>query len=469
MISSCLLVTCSFLVGQTESPETPPPPEQQSSAPILIDWIHANDFSMIGLRPGVYDYHVLCGSRHGIDYLASKGVGHEYISEGRLTPERLAGHKLLFINLVSVEREPFLVSEIMAIRDFVKDGGSLLVIVEHSNCYFHSHRIKPLLAVFGIQIYLDSVCDSAPHTLGTGNGWLAVTDFSDHPVTKGLRRLGYQTGGRLDPRYSVAWSSDQSWADEWSIEIYGRTCDVGNYGNFKRDDHEPLGPHGVVLARDFHKGRIVIVGDQNMWGDAFINYADDYRLWINATAWLLRDPSLVDWKAYENQHHPRVVLYEPDDAARFGSTAEEDYYSFLCLVERHYWTFANDRLNEPADLRIVADGRHSFSEAEVSSLAEYVHGGGKLLILPSTAADGEEDKVKPRASLSKLLDTTGAIQTSTDYTTEFRYPGGGCIALLAEDLNPSCEQIAPATRIPNAEEGRREAAILEVLKNLLEK
>ena len=213
----------------------------------------------------------------------------------------------------------------------------------------------------------------------------------------------------------MAWTSDQSWADEWSIEIYGRTSDVGNYGNFTRDDHEPIGPHGVVLARDFHKGRIVIVGDQNMWGDAFINYADNYRLWINATAWLLRDPSLADWKAYENQHKPRVVLYEPDDAARFGSAADEDYYSFLCLVERYYWTFANDRLEEPADLRIVADGRHSYTEAEVTSLMEYVRGGGKLLILSAAAGDAndEEKKVVPRASLSKLLDTTGAKETST--------------------------------------------------------
>ena len=33
----------------------------EANVPILIDWIHANDFSMIGLRPGIYDYHTTVG------------------------------------------------------------------------------------------------------------------------------------------------------------------------------------------------------------------------------------------------------------------------------------------------------------------------------------------------------------------------------------------------------------------------
>ena len=72
------------------------------------------------------------------------GAGHERVAAGRLTPERLAAHKLLFVNLVSAEREPFLVSEILAIRSFIEQGGSLLVITDHSNCYYHTYRLKPL-------------------------------------------------------------------------------------------------------------------------------------------------------------------------------------------------------------------------------------------------------------------------------------------------------------------------------------
>ncbi len=509
MNASCLLMAYSLLAVQAEPAESPLPAGQEASAPILIDWVHANDFSMIGLRPGIYDYHVICGLRHGMDFLASLGAWHEYLSEGTITPQRLAPHKLLFINLVSAEREPFLVSEILAIKDFVSGGGSLLVVMDHSNCYFHSHRLKPLLAELGIQAFVDTVCDVPPRTLGAGNGWLTITKFSPHPITEGLRRLGYQTGGRLDPRYSVAWTDKDAWADEWSISIYGQNSDGGNYGNFKRDDFEPFGPHGVVLAREFGKGRIVIVGDQNMWGDAFINYGDNYRLWVNAMGWLLRDRRLVDWKAYENWHRPRIVLYEPGDAPRFGSCADDDYYNLFCLLGRHYWTFANDRLDEPADLRVVADGRREFSAEEISKLSACARDGGKLLVLPHVAQEREADdghrakagpelppgdqqpapagrqprQETPQASkpespgaaaggkeqplLSAALDLSGAEQKSTESGTLYVFSGGGRIMLLADELAPPCNRIAPPTRIPNAEEGNRETAVLKAVRQVL--
>lgn len=375
------LLACSLLVSQVPTQDADSA-EQSPAAPIVIDWIHANDFSMVGLRPGIYDYHTQCGFRHGFDFLLSRGIKQEYLSQGRLTPERLACRRLLFINLPSAEREPFLVSEVMAIRDYVKNGGSLLIVMDHSNCYFHSHRLKPLLAVFGIEAFTDTACDVPPHVIGQGHGWLAITRFSPHPITKGLTRLGCQTGGRLDPRYSVAWTSEDSWADEWKVELYGQSRDLGLYGDFQREDHEPSGPLGVVAAREFHKGRIVIVGDQNMWGDAFMNYADNYRLWLNTIAWLLRDSQLAEWKAYENWHSPRLAFYEPADMPRFGSCDDRDYYHLLCLLSRYYWTFANDRLDEPAELRIVADGKRKFSSDEIAKLTSYVHNGGKLIILP---------------------------------------------------------------------------------------
>lgn len=462
---SAFIVACSLLVAQADPAENVPSTDQGTAA-ILIDWIHANDFSMIGLRPGIYDYHATCGFRHGFDFLESCQVDHTYVSDGRLTPERLAAYKLLFINLVSAEREPFLVSEVMAIRDFVKEGGSLLIVMDHSNCYFHSHRLKPLLAVLGIQVFTDTACDVSPHTLRLGNAWIAITKFSSHPITTGLRRLGIQTGGRVDPRYAVAWTSDQSWADDWSVGIYGDGNEPGFYGNFKRDENEPLGPHGVVLAREFHKGRIVIVGDQNMWGDAFMNYADNYRLWLNSMVWLLRDPALADWKAYEDWHHPRVVLYDPVDTPRFGSGGDRDYYHVLSLLARHYWTFANDRLDEPADLRIVADGEREFSADETARLSDYVRAGGKLIILPHVPLESEADGEPTQSSVASL-DLSGTEQSVTEHSTEYAFPDGGRVVLIADSLDLHNECLASPSRLPNGEEGQRVAAFLEIVRRVV--
>ena len=466
MNATFIVFVCGLLAVQAEPLKDEGHADRETPAPILIDWIHANDLSMVGLRPGIYDYHATVGFRHGFDFLVSRGVEHEYVSEGRLNPERLAKHKLLFINLPSAEREPFLVSEVMAIRDFVKNGGSLLVVMDHSNCYFHSHRLKPLLAVLGIEAFVDTVCDGPPHTIGGGKGWLAITQFSRHPVTTGLQRLGYQTGGRLDPRYSVAWTSSSSWADEWKVGIYGEDGSMGLYGDFCKEEHEVLGPHGVVLAREFQKGRIVVVGDQNMWGDAYMNYADNYRLWLNTMAWLLRDGKLADWKGYESWHSPRAVFYEPRDKARFGSNNVCDYYYLLCLVARHYWTFANDRLDESADLRIVADGGREFSAEEVARFNAYVREGGKLVVVPHVAgeSDLEEEVTEP---LVGLLDLSGSEKTSTEHSTEYMFGNGGRVVLLAEELAPNCGRLAPPIRVPNAEEGERAEVVLGVVRGLL--
>ena len=468
MNASSLLVLCSLLIGQADSTEDKRPTEPHTRASILIDWIHANDFSMIGLRPGIYDYHVTCGFRHGFDYLRSRGVEHEYVTGGRLTPKRLAACKLLFINLVSAEREPFLVSEIMAVRSFVAEGGSMLIVTDHSNCYFHSHRLKPLLAVLGIRSFTATACENRPETLGTGNCWLPITSFRPHPITRGLGRLGFQTGGIVDPRYAVALTSDQSWADEWSVGIYGEGDDIGFCGDFTRDEHEPLGPHGAVLARDFQKGRIVIVGDQNMWGDAFMNYADNYRLWLNTMAWLLGDPNLADWKSYETWHRPRVALFEPADAARFGSNDNRDYYHTLCLLARYYWTFANDRLDEPADLRIVAEGPRDFSPQELKSLSDYARGGGKLLVLPNVPESADQTS-QPSQPLAASLDLSGSERTSTQDTTEHTYPSGGRVVFLAPEQAVSNELLAPPTRRPNAEEAERAELLLNLVGQLLGK
>jgi hypothetical protein len=262
----------------------------------------------------------------------------------------------------------------------------------------------------------------------------------------------------------VAWTSDKSWADQWSVKIYGEG-DVGFYGDFKREEPEPFGPHGVVLAREFHRGRIVIVGDQNMWGDAFMNYADNYRLWLNSMAWLLDDPKLADWHKYEAWQGPRVAFYEPADTPRFGSVNNTDYYNTLCLLARHYWTFANDRLDEPADLRVVADGRRTFSPAERECFTRYLQGGGRVLVLSDTAEAGDDENLYAEP-VAAWLDISGTDVHPSEHAHEYTYPGGGRLVVLKQELTVDNEHLAPPIRVPNAEERERAEQLLEIVHSL---
>ena len=95
-----------------------------------------------------------------------------------------------------------------------------------------------------------------------------------------------------------------------------------------------------------------------------------------------------------------------------------------------------------------------------------MRGGGKLLILPHVAGETETNG-KKGPLLSASLDFSGAERSSTGQATEYAFPGGGRVVLLANGLDPDCKRIAPAIRIPNAEEQEREAAILKIVRQLL--
>lgn len=351
---------------------------------VLVDSIHANNFLDRGLIPEEYEYHKLHGPCRAIDYLRSRGVAFDEVSEGRLTPDLLADYDMLLLNLVSAERPPFYFSEIAALRSFIESGGGMFVFVDHSNAYFHAYRLAPLFEQLGLEVHLDTACDQPPHTLGEGNGWVAVTSFAQHPVVEGLECIGIQTGGAVDTPSSVAFTSELSWRDRWHCGMYGDKNAPGCFGNFTRDEDEELGPIGVVAAKQFGKGRIVIVGDQNVFGDVFINYADNYRLWLNTAAWLLDRPALNEVEPYLAWRPGRVMMYEQYTEAVFGTSDDSGFYHAGSLIGRYFWAFAGHRLDDPFDLLVFGHNSYELSPDELAAIVRQMRKGRNVLILQSS-------------------------------------------------------------------------------------
>lgn len=391
---------CGVLVlAQIDTPGGPALPGRD----ILIDRVHANDTSDRGLLPGLYEYHSICGFRLAFDALKAAGVGIETHDSGRLTPEKLAGYRLLFLNLVSAEKEPFFVSEIMAVRDFVSAGGSLFVVTDHTNTYYHAHVLGPLMEELDIRMTKETVCEPGGHSLSSGVAWIRIERFKDHPVTEGLRRIAMQTAGSVDPRFAIAESSPDSWGDAWGVTEYGESNAPAFFGNWTREEGEPTGPLGVVLAREFGKGRIVIVADQNMLSDTFIHYADNYKLWFNAVAWLLHRPGLVDAAAYRSAKEPRLFLAEDFGRPFFGNDGPYGCYHAMILLSRYYPCFVNDRCETPCDLAVLANGAFSMDPGIIHELAKHVRSGRDLILL-HTDEEAIEDR---RSALSRLLKCLG--------------------------------------------------------------
>jgi len=371
---------------------------------VLIDSVHAANFLDGGLQPGDYDYHRMQGLRRAFDFLLSQQVECEEMTSGRLTPQRLAGAGMLFLNLVSAERPPFLVSEIEAIRRYIEEGGSLFVITDHSNCYYHTHRLQPLLTTLGIRSFYDTVCDEAPHSLSDGNGWIAVTDFDTHPVTQGLSCIAQQSGGRIDNRYAVARTSKKAWADKWKPGDYLEGVSPGLFGDFKYNEGEIRGQLGIVLARQLGRGRIVIVSDQNMLGDVFINYADNYRLWLNSCAYLLHDKSLAAADSYHQLHGPHIFCHEEYSRAAWGNNGTLGHHNAWAACSRRQWAFAGDvarsATHTPAPrLLVFAHNRYRLKPPQIAAVKQHLSGGGNVLILT-----GDPDFANQRSGV------TGAVR-----------------------------------------------------------
>ena len=251
---------------------------------VLVDSVHAHNYLKPAEDAEAYSYHIAYGHRKAFGFLQQQGVSVEEIKSGRLDGAALAKCDVLFINLVSAELPPFYVSEIQAIKAFIETGGSLFVITDHTNCYYHTHKLAPLMDELGIKLFNESACEKGENALSKQPGWITITRFEKHAVTTGLSCIAFQAGGTVDDRFAVAKTSDQAWGDQWQWHPYGQDDKPGFYGNWLRDGNERHGPLGVVLAKELGKGRIVIVADQNLFGDPFINYADNYKLFFNVMA-----------------------------------------------------------------------------------------------------------------------------------------------------------------------------------------
>ncbi len=442
------------------------PSSGRDTGGILIDGIHANDLSTVGLGPEVYEYHQTTGYRRAFEYLRARGVACQRVTEGRLDAQRLAPHRLLFINLISSERPPLLVSEIAAIKAFVAQGGSLLAITDHTNCYFHAYRLEPLLAELDIETFTSTACDEPPHTLGNGKGWITLNRFRPHPVTAGLECLAPQTGGCVDPRFAVAWTSEASWADAWSTNFYGEENAPGFCGNFRRDPGEPRGPLGMVLAKPFGRGRIVVVGDENMLGESFLNYADNYRLWLNAVAWLLERDGLGDAAAYRQWRSPRILLYEQYDHAAFGMPDPAGCYHAFVILSRHWWTFANDRAAEPCDLLVFAYNDCELPDGAASAAAAHLRRGRNVLVLNAD----RETLWEESGVVGRVLQAMGAARPKPlvgDGKLILKLPGTGAIHVLGPDKLLDNWTLPPPIRPPEDKEKPRIQGLLDAVRDAL--
>lgn len=165
---------------------------------------------------------------------------------------------------------PYNVKEIYKIEKFVKEGGSLLVLL---------HIAPPLARVterFGI-VLSNAVISETENLIDGQSQDFYAKHISPHPVTESVSSVAvYGTWGLFPEKEArvVAATSDRAFPD------FNR--------NRIRDKDEPLVKVGVVAISEYGSGKVVVVADDAPLANAFLDKGDNLRLAKNIVSWLTK-------------------------------------------------------------------------------------------------------------------------------------------------------------------------------------
>jgi len=306
----------------------PPTPE----GVVLVDRRHSRKQGLDKrLAQGEYRYNHMHGMGLLADALQKNGVDFEEIRKP-LTGRRLAGASALFINLPSGDGPGFSHAEVLSIEAFVRQGGGLILLTDHSNAYFHGEMLQTLSSALGFSIPPVTACDKEPgETMSPkSTTWIVPRVEGDHLLLRGVSRLGLMTAGALYPRVDgpfevLARTSDQGWQDHWNP--YKKPKSAGFTGNMAQDPDEPDEAVPVLIAGQIGEGRVVVLADQNAWGGIMVGLEDNLQLALNAFQWAKE--GVASWTA----DSPAVEIVSGENYA-CGTVSGKGFHTLMISAAR---------------------------------------------------------------------------------------------------------------------------------------
>lgn len=380
---ACALIALIAFASVSCEDDDPYHPPYGEGPWVLVDLYHTRiqnpeDYR---LTKGNYQYQGVFGFHRLFEHLSHNGYKWTSIRTMPLSTARLKGFDVLFINLVHDERPDFSADEIKAIQEFVHEGGGLFIISDHTNVYRHAERINPILKPMGIQAYYHTAVDSPPTYSVGGSGWIMIRSFADHPVTKDLDIISFQTGGPIDSEHGVAFTSDTSFADLWDENETS-----GFYGNWKYDGDpvkEPQGPLNAVAAAQYGKGRVVVIGDQNMFGDAWLHFGNNFELALNTFEWTAQQDEIAETPLRNTKPtglHIGVNASKND--FNTGRTGSEGFYTFFVHMNRDtdVTASATTRVSSVHDALIFLSPSVDFQSDDISAIRQHLQNGRRVML-----------------------------------------------------------------------------------------
>jgi hypothetical protein len=306
------------------------PPD--AKGPVIVDRRHSRKQPLNAvIGPNEYRYNHM----HGMGFLGAelqrRGVVFDR-AKGSLTAKRLGGASMVFINLPSGDGPGFSHAEVLSLNAFVRAGGGLVLLTDHTNAYFHGEMLAPLAQALGFEIPPVTACDKAPgFTMSPRTTtWIVPRVQGEHPILRGVQRLALMTAGALFPAPEselsvLATTSPKGWQDFWNP--YKKPNSAGLTGNMAQDIDEPDEAVSVLIAGQVGQGRVVVLSDQNAWGSIMLGVEDNLQLALNAFSWAKGHKKT--WTI-----DPPVVEFVSGDFYACGTAARGGFHSFFVNAAR---------------------------------------------------------------------------------------------------------------------------------------
>jgi len=152
--------------------------------------------------------------------------------------------------------DPWANGQLERIWEFVRKGGSLLVMCEHTTRDNNdSNRFNEVLKPTNIHVEFDS----ATYAVG---GWLQSYDAIAHPTTMGVPDDRNQFGVVIGASLETGWPARPILIGRWGwSDIGDRGSSRAMMGNGQYDSSEKLGDLILAAEQPLGKGRVIAFGD----------------------------------------------------------------------------------------------------------------------------------------------------------------------------------------------------------------
>lgn len=225
----------------------------------LLNWVIPN-FQDFGARSsGMFGNLPLFVARLGFEPNWTEIISQEILKEASV---------LVMINI----DEPILESEKEAIWNFVKKGGSLLLLGDHT---FYttggSNHLNDILEPVNIRYNFDS----ADYFIG---GWLHSYEYLNHTLTVGLGDIEDEPGIVVGASLKVNYPAYPIIMGKYGYSDPGEEdkLEKGYLGNLDYDPGEQLGDLILVACQNYGKGKVLVFGDTSSFANSILVFSHDF-------------------------------------------------------------------------------------------------------------------------------------------------------------------------------------------------